>query len=168
MSPQSDDLAAAGGGGGGEPAALVKLLVIGDERLGHDAEHSAAVEHGGAVEQLVVHGERQADDGEAGEGAGARRDDVGQRVEGAVLQGGLVEQVGAGVAGERQFGEDEDGDALGLGAGHEGEDALGVEVAVGDAQHRRGGGDAQETVMGHGVPFAHGTGPVVGEGAGWR
>ena len=41
---EQGNLAAAGGGGGGEPAALVELLVVGEERLGHDAEQLAAVE----------------------------------------------------------------------------------------------------------------------------
>ena len=144
------DLPAAGGGRGGEPSALVKLLVIGDERFGDEAEQPAAVQDGGAVKHLIVHGQRQADQGDAAERIGAGSEQVFEGVQGAALQDGLLEQVGAGVAGQRQLREDQDGDALRLGPLHEGEDALGVEGAVGDAEHRRGGGDAEETVEKHG------------------
>ena len=80
-SPSRTTVAAARRGGGGEPAALVELLVIGDERFGHDAEHLAAVQHGGAVEELIVHRQRQADDGQAGEDGRARVRRCDQRVE---------------------------------------------------------------------------------------
>src|SRR4029077_12269367 len=73
-----DDFAAARGGGAGEPSALVKLLVIGDERLGNQAKQPAAAKDGGAVEDLVVHGQRQADEGDAGVEVGAGLEDVFQ------------------------------------------------------------------------------------------
>ena len=146
-----DDVASAAAvGGRGEPAALVKLLVIGQERLGHDAEQPAAMQHGGAVEELIVDGQRQADDGEAGEDAALPWRDASSASTAPRCKRGLVEQIGAGVAGERQLGEDEDGDLLALGPAHQGEDVLGVEGTVGDAQQRRGGGDAEETVGIHG------------------
>ena len=68
------DLAGAGGGGGGEPATFVELLVVGQERLGHHAEDSAAVQHGGAVEHLIVQGKRQADAQQAGKVGGFLQD----------------------------------------------------------------------------------------------
>jgi hypothetical protein len=62
----------------------------------------------------------------------------------------VLEQVGAGVAGDAQLGEDDDGGAFALGALQEREDLLDVVSAVGDAHHGRRGGDAQETVLEHG------------------
>ena len=75
------------------------------------------MDDGGAVEHLIVHGDRQPDDGEAAE---ARRRVVDETVPGprrrAAQERRLVEQVVAGVAGQRQLGEDDDRDALGLSA----------------------------------------------------
>ena len=52
---------------GREPAGLVELLVIRQERLGHDAEQLPVLTDGGDVEELIVDEPRQADDGQARE-----------------------------------------------------------------------------------------------------
>ena len=122
---------------GGEPAALVELLVIGDERLGHEAEHPAAVQHGGAVEDLVVHRQRQADDGQAGEDVAAspRRRGPGRRGRRAA---GSAAGTGRRRCSRSATARGRRGRATpSASAGRmQGEDALGVEGAVGDAQRR--------------------------------
>ena len=72
------------------------------------------MQHGGAVEELIVHRQRQADDGDAGKDLAAGPAHLLQGIEGGLLKQTLVEQVGAGVAGQRQFGKDDDGHGLGL------------------------------------------------------
>ena len=108
------------------------------------------MQHGGAVEDQILDGQRQSDKGQTGEDGGAVPGEMLQRLDGAALQDGLMEQIGAGVAGDRQFGEDEDVDLLALGPAHQGEDVLNVKGTIGDAQQRRGGGYTQETVGIHG------------------
>src|SRR5262249_7820996 len=76
-----DDAPAAAASGSGEPSALVKLLVVRNERLGHGAEQLAAVEDRGAVEELIVHDDGQADGSEPGENDAAILDEFQQGVE---------------------------------------------------------------------------------------
>src|SRR5262249_16849392 len=141
-----DDLAAASGGGRGEPARLVKFLVIGQERLRHDAEDAAAVENGGAVGELIVHRQRQGHDPQAGKDRCTGAGEVVEGGNGTALEGELLEKIGTGVAGQRQLGEDEEGNALFLSAPHQGEEAFGVEGAVSDAEGGRRRGDADKAV----------------------
>ena len=121
------DGAAARGGRRGEPAGLVELLVIRQERLRHDAEHLPAVEDGGAVEELVVHDQRQADDRDAAKAGRCVGHAVPARST-AASWSGVVEQVGAGVAGQAQLGEDDDVDALSSAWCQQTEGAVGVEA----------------------------------------
>ena len=132
-----------------EPAGFVEFLIRRQVALGHDAEQPAALEHRGDVVELVLDGPRQPDHRETGEARAALLDEADQRFAGGVQQDGLLKQVGAGVAGQGQFGEDDDVDLLLFGAGQEGEDRVGVAGAVGHAQPRHGGGDADETVLDH-------------------
>ena len=144
------DSGAGGRAGRGEPAGLVELLVVRQVRLRHDAEQSALLEDGGDIEELIVDQPGQADDGQAGDSSPSLfGEQAVQRVAGRVVQRRLMEQVAAGVAGEGQFGEDEDVNLLLLGAVEQVEDALGVEAAVGDAQPRHRGRNANETVLEH-------------------
>ena len=106
---------------------------------------SAAVQHGGAVEDLIVHNQGQADDGQSGENA-----DLGnaaQLGDSGTLEGFLMEQIATGVARERQLGKDENGNSFSFGSFQEAEDAFGIERTIGDSQRRDGSGDAEETVV---------------------
>ncbi len=141
---------AAGIGGGGKPAPLVKLLVIGQERLGDQAQDPAAMQHRGAVEDLVIDQQRQTHHRHSGVGRSAGFQDLGQTFQGPVQKRGLVEQVGTGVAGQSQLGKDHDGHSLALRLAQQRDDLLGVEVTIGHAQHRAGGCYSEETEMRHG------------------
>ena len=132
-----------------EPAVLVELLVVRQVRLRDRRQHLAAVQDRGAVEQLLVVPQRQADHGQAGEASGRGAGHALQRGQGAVAQHRLVEQVGAGVAGQAQLGKDEHAHALLFGPLHQADDLLGVELAIGHAQARHRRGDPQEPVMEH-------------------
>ena len=65
------------------------------------------------------------------------------------MQRRLLKEIGAGVAGEREFGEDEDMNAVTLGLAHEVEDLSSIVLGVGDTQRGDGGRDAKETVLEH-------------------
>ncbi len=113
------------------------------------------MQHGGTIEEQIVHGERYTDDSQAGEDACAFLGELYQSIDSAALQDRLMEQIGAGVAADRQFGENEDVDALALGSPHQGEKVLHIESTIGDAQQRHGGGDAQETEWSHETLWPH-------------
>ncbi len=78
------------------------------------------MQHGGAVEDPIVHHERQTHDGQTRKLGGTLGNKLLQRRDRAALQDRLMKQVGAGVAGQGQLGEDEDVDALALGLPHQG------------------------------------------------
>ena len=111
--------------GGREMAALVEFAVVGDVAFRHEAEQPAVRDHGGAVVEAVAVDNGQADERQhmqAARGfdhAGKRRFGVGEQL-------GLEEQVGAGVAGEKQLGQDEQLCARRVGAVHRGDHGLGI------------------------------------------
>ncbi len=96
---------------GGELPALVELPVVRQVQLGHHAEHLAAVDDDRGVEQPGLVPQRRADD-EHRQQVGRRLDDGRQAVVHRVEQGVLAQQIVDGVAGQRQFREQRDRDAL--------------------------------------------------------
>jgi hypothetical protein len=151
--PEDANFAAPRGRGAGEPSALVKLLVIRNERLGDEAEELAPVDHRRAIEELVANDKWKSDDGDPGENVGAGFLHLFEAGQGAALKRGLLKEVAARVAGEAQFRKNDDADALGLRPSQHTNDAFGVVRAIADPQQRRGGGDAQETVWEHGIAY---------------
>src|SRR5207249_11212857 len=97
--------AAASRRGRGEPAALVEFFVIRNKRLRHETEDPAPVNDGRAVEELVVHRQGQANDRQTGIDRAAFLDDLRQGFQGAPLQGRVMEQIGASVAGNAELGK---------------------------------------------------------------
>ena len=88
---------------GGEPAPLVKLAVIGQRCLGHQARDLTAPNNGGAVEEASVRAApRQAQDGDNGHFG---LDDQGKRLNGTLEQAGIEKQVFRRVAGQAQLGK---------------------------------------------------------------
>jgi hypothetical protein len=63
----------------------------------------------------------------------------------------MVKQVRAGIPRECHLGKDENGHALPLSLGHEGQDLLGVKIAIGHPQDGNRCRNAQKAVMGHGM-----------------
>ena len=98
-------------GGGGKTAALGELTVVGDEALGHHAQHLAPVDHRGAVVQLVVMAQGEAHSGENIQLRSFPQDGF-QRGLRTVQQAFLQEQVAAGVAGDAQLRQGQDLDPL--------------------------------------------------------
>ena len=83
---------------------FVKLAVVGQVGLGHKAQQLPAAQHGGAVVQLAVHQQRQANQHYGVQCAGLRKQPL-QRIQCALLQGALQKQVAAGVAGKAKLRE---------------------------------------------------------------
>ena len=94
------------GKGRGKGAAFVKFAVVGDVALRHESEQSAVRDHGGAVVEPVAVGNGQTDERQHMDAARGF-DHAGERRRGVGEQFGLEEQVGAGVAGEKQLRQDE-------------------------------------------------------------
>jgi len=133
-----------------EPAVFVKLRVVGDVGLGHDAEHASlredygAVVEGGAVAQGRADKQRQRQ-------FARRPHDLFQRGVGRIEQGRLQQQVAAGVACYGEFGERDDFDAPPGGFLGQPDDARRVVFAVGDPHLRNGRRDFQKTEIIHPV-----------------
>ena len=92
------------GAAGGELPLFVKLAVVGQVGLGHDAQQLPPAQHGGAVVQLAVHQKRQAHQRHGVQRAGLRKQPF-QRIQCALLQSALQKQIAAGVAGKAKFRE---------------------------------------------------------------
>jgi hypothetical protein len=124
---------------------FVKLAIIRQETLGHHAQHPAIRDHGGAIEELVVDPQRQADHQRDGHGLGGF-DDLRQAVEAGVEQRALVEQVVAAVGRYAQLGESHQHGAL-LGClARQAQGLLDIEARVGDAATRDSHRDAGKVV----------------------
>ncbi len=118
-------------------------------RFRHDAQHFAPLNDGSAIEELIVVAHRQADDKQARELTCAGLHDLLQSGQRSLEQRRVVEEIAAGIGGEAEFGENEHIDRFGLGLLHQREGALGVELAVGNAELRHRRRDPQEPVMEH-------------------
>ena len=113
------------GKGGRKVAALVKFAVVGDVALRHEAKQSAVRDDGGAVVEPVAVGDGQTDERQHMHAARGF-DDKRERCHSVGEQLGLEEQVGAGVAGEKQLGQHKQLCARRVGAVHRGDHGLGI------------------------------------------
>ena len=130
----------------GELALFVELAVVGQIGLGHKAQDPAMAQHGGAVVQLAVHQQRQADQSHhiqllrfSQQGA--------QSVQRTGLQSTLQKQVAAGIAGQAELGEHGQLHAAGCGLTQSLGDLPDVIGAVGHPQCGRKGGCFQKTIF---------------------
>ncbi|MNI23697.1 hypothetical protein D3C73_772930 [compost metagenome] len=145
---QDGVLAAAGGWG--EPALLIIFAIVGQIGLGDHAQHLAAAQHDGAVEQGVAVADRRADHGDHARrirGFGQPRDLALDLLQ----QGRLQVQVVDGVGAQRQFGEDQQVHPLLARLADQPRVLLGVGGRIGDMDHRGRGGDAHEAMGARGV-----------------
>ena len=92
------------GAAGGELPFFVKLAVVGQVGLGHNAQQLPPAQHGGAVIQLSVHQQRQPHQRYGVQRAGLRKQPF-QRIQCALLQSALQKQIAAGVAGKAKLRE---------------------------------------------------------------
>ena len=136
---------APGRGRRGELPHFVVFPVVGQERLGHHAQNAALMEDCGAVEQQIVHLQRQADDGDQvrfthGPQHGA------ERFLGAVQERLLVKQVLARVGRQAEFREcDQHGFGC-LGLLDQGHCASGIEKRIRHPHLGNAQCDTDETV----------------------
>ena len=130
---------------GGKPAGLIELGVVGDVDLGYDAQNFAPQNHHGAAVQLIPIADGHAHGGEQVQIAGFVQN-VFQRPFRTVEQGGLEEQVRAGVGGDAQLGQSQHLHALTGGLFHQSNDLLGVIHAVGHLDFRGAGGNFDKSV----------------------
>ncbi len=114
--------------------------------LGHEAEYFPAGNDGRHVVEAVLAGDGQADDDGSGQ-LDAFGAEVAQGLERGGAEGGVVEQIGAGVAREAELGEHGEAHA---GVGQLtpfGDDGVAVKGDVGHAQLGRDGGDATKSML---------------------
>ena len=130
----------------GEPALLVVLLVSGQVGLGHHAEDLAVLDDGCRIVEPSLLLDRQTDHHH-------RRHALGLAAEtpegplGPCDEGGEAEEeVGAGVAGEAQLGQDQDLHPVLVGSEHALHGRVGVALGVGHADRRAGRRHAQEAM----------------------
>ena len=122
---------AVGPAGGGEPALLVKLPVIGQVRLGYQAQNLSFLYNSSTIIQFVIPfiPYRQAQSRHHVQIFRGFQDGA-QALLGAPQQRLLQKQVAAGVAGEAQLRQGQDFDPLLVRLPHEGKDLLGIIAAV--------------------------------------
>src|SRR5260370_34515811 len=135
-----------------EPAGLVKLLIIRQIRFRDDSEQLPLLADGGDIVKLIAHKPGQANDEHPTETPFAFVQQMLERDESCFLQGCLMEQIAASVAGKRQFGKNEYLDGLLFGLVDQIKQTLGVVGAIRDAQARKCRRDANETVLEHNRP----------------
>ena len=134
------------GRGGGEPPFFVEFAVVGQAGLGHKAQQPSPADRGGTVVQLAVHRHRQPHQRDEVQPL-AGPENTGQPVEGRLLQRLLEKQVPAGVAGQRQLGENRQLDPAGGTLRHLFGDLPGVIGAVRHPQRGREGRRFQKTIL---------------------
>lgn len=146
---------------GGEPALLIIFAIVGQEGLGHDGLNPPAREHQGAVVQGVAVTDRGASDRDhpghlrGGGQGGDTALDLGQ-------QGVLHQQVVDGVAGQAEFGEDDQVHALRARLLDQGDMLQHVGGRVGGVHDGRRGSDAHEALVAGSVErFDPGQGAVL-------
>ena len=104
------------------------------------------MQHGGTVIQLAFHRKRQAGDGGEGELRTDRKQRL-QRGKGALLQGGLEQQIPAGIAGQAQLRQDEQMRPGRSGLLHHLGGVFGIVAAIRHPQGGTGGGDFDKSVF---------------------
>ncbi len=132
-------------------ARFVKLGIVRDELLGHNALDFPAAQHRGDVEQLALMHERQADHhGGVQRGRlAAHRVERGER---AVQQRALQKQVAAGVPGQAQLGEHDQMRPLCRGLSGQLYDLGSIVCAVCDAQVGRCGSNFDKSILHSCIP----------------
>ena len=120
----------------GEPPLLVVLLVAGEERLGHDPEDPARLQHRRRVEEPASLEHRQAHDDDRRSGRGLPQHALERPLGARHQRGQAEEEVPAGVAGEPQLGQHQDLRALPDRPPHELERRVGVPLRVGHPDRR--------------------------------
>ena len=145
---------AAAGAGGLEPPLLIELPVVGEVGLGDQGQDLSPVYHRGAIIRFVLKTYRQAQGRHHVQALGGLQHG-GKGLLRPPQQGGLEEQIPAGIAGEAQLGERQDPHPLAVRLPHQGETALGVIAAVGHPDVGRAGSDFDETIT-HSVQTSFG------------
>ena len=114
-----------------EAAGLVKFRVIGNICLGDHAVNTSLSENYRAVVEGIAVSDGHTDDGDDGQFAGLG-EDIAQGLFRRMEQGGLLDQIAAGIGGDAEFREEDDAcSPVGALADQFG-DMLGVIVAIGD------------------------------------
>ena len=90
----------------GKPSALVELVVVGQIDLRHYAYHLSVAKENRTVIQAVAVGERSAHNHSHVDAAGSLCQ-MHDGLDGSIEQRTVVEEVGTGVASERELGEDQ-------------------------------------------------------------
>ena len=133
-------------GAAGKPALLVKLIIIGQEGLGHETEDNPMLHHCGTVVEFGANAHRNAHDGDNVELAGEVEQHE-QALLGLVQEQLLTEKILTAVACNRQFREDDDLGTLALSLGNEALYLLHIIFYVGHAHTRYCSSHLDKTVF---------------------
>ena len=128
-----------------EMALLVELGVVRKMGFRHERQHVTGVYDSSHIVQLTAHAQRQTDYDDSRKLCGLAADRV-QRVQCALEQRFLQEQIAAGIAGQAQLGERDELRAFGSGLLRQLYDLSGVICAVRDVQIRRCRGNFDKSI----------------------
>ena len=126
-------------------ALLVELRVVRDVGFRHKRQHVTGIDDSGHIIQLAAHTQRQADHDDSRKLCGLAADRA-QRVQCALEQRFLQEQVAAGIAGQAQLGERDELRAFGSGLLRQLYDFGNIIFAVRDVQIRRCRGNFDKSI----------------------
>ena len=132
-----------------EPSALVELLVVGKDLLGHDPQDLSVRQDRRGIEQAVLDRHRQPDYDELLPPF-RRPGNAADLPESSLEEGRLAEQIGAGVAREAKLGEQDDVAVLDLVQNPD--DLRGIGLGIGNGGPDRDTGHANETESVHRNP----------------
>ena len=128
-----------------EMALLVELGVVRKMGFRHERQHVTGIYDSSHIIQLAAHAQRQTDYDDSRKLCGLAADRV-QRVQCALEQRFLQEQIAAGIAGQAQLGERDELRAFGSGLLRQLYDLSGVICAVRDVQIRRCRGNFDKSI----------------------
>ena len=128
-----------------EMALLVELGVVRKMGFRHERQHVTGIDDSGHVIQLAAHAQRQTDYDDSRKLCGLAADRV-QRVQCALEQRFLQEQVAAGIAGQAQLRERDELRAFGSGLLRQLYDLRGIICAVRSVQIRRCRGNFDKSI----------------------
>ena len=126
-------------------ALLVELRVVRKMGFRHERQHVTGIDDSGHIIQLAAHAQRQTDYDDSRKLCGLAADRV-QRVQCALEQRFLQEQVAAGIAGQAQLGERDELRALCGGLLRQLYDLRGIICTVRDVQIRRCRGNFDKSI----------------------
>ena len=126
-------------------ALLVELRVVRKMGFRHKRQHVTGIDDSSHIIQLTAHAQRQTDYDDSRKLCGLAADRV-QRVQCALEQRFLQEQVAAGVAGQAQLGECDELRAFGSGLLRQLYDLRGIICTVRDVQIRRCRGNFDKSI----------------------